>query len=831
MAEPTAADRTVPPLVGLLPAPCQKDVTDLRRFIRDVRSQEAEAAPAVSPGQFRNVLLTGATGLVGRFVLHELLSLHPDLTVHCLVRADDPDHGHRRLREAMQHAEIWDEAYAPRIRAVVGDISRERFGLDAQGFAELCQQIDAVYHFAADLSLASSYATIREVNAASLRNVLELCLRTRLKHVFYASTMGVFPQYFCGFAREFRQSRIHHQMQPDLAAMTRVFPLGLMGYPWSKLAAEQGLLFAQQAGLPVAIFRLPQTGVASTGYSQADDITVRIFAAMADVEAMPPGVVFQNNETVDVLSSVCAAISLNPERRYTIYHCCNPQWMHHNLEPAEFGMYWREVSYEEFKRACQARDEESPLYGHWTLLDHFRPYWFREKDEALLRPVSDRALREDCPCPIKWAGLLTVLKRSHEWVLRYRDRWPHPIPRSDVDADALLTQAARYAERTGLPVEAIYPEWMLAGLRRLVESLEEEPARLRETSRTFVALDLSRNLHHNAVLAGERQQQPDIAETPIDRPVFIIGINRTGTTFLHRLLVRDPRFRALRGHELVPPVLAPDLSDIPESRQRMYLEDALSATDLVRTLEGLHHVGVNEPEEEFQLLNLAFASWAYTIRYHVPAYAHWLSTTCAHHAYAHHRRTLQHFEHRRRERHSGHPGQWLLKMPFHLMELESLLAAYPDALFIQTHREPVQFMGSWTSLVTRLRSVSMEPRSLRDEGAEQLAFMGRMLDGAVAFRENHPELADRWLDVNYFDLVQDPMATVRGIYEHFNWPLPQHASASMTRWLRRQAQHRRQEVRHSYALEDFGLTPDAVDQACARYLAFNEQHGIRWSPP
>lgn len=108
---------------------------------------------------------------------------------------------------------------------------------------------------------------------------------------------------------------------------------------------------------------------------------------------------------------------------------------------------------------------------------------------------------------------------------------------------------------------------------------------------------------------------------------FIIGINRTGCTgytLLHRLPVQKPCFRALRGHELMPAAMAPGMSDIPKIRQRMYLEDALSATDLVRTLASLRDVGANESGEEFQLLNLAFASWACTIRCRVPACARWL---------------------------------------------------------------------------------------------------------------------------------------------------------------------------------------------------------------
>ena len=206
----------------------------------------------------------------------------------------------------------------------------------------------------------SSYLAIRKVNTFSIRNVLELCLRKRFKHLFYASTMGVFPQYFCSFAHEFKDSRIDHQMQPDLQSMKRMFPLGMLGYPWSKLTSEQVLLFAQQAGMPLAIFRLPQTSLSSAGYTPEHDLSVRLFAAVVDSETLPEEFTFRSsNEAVDGLSEACTAISLNPQRRFTIYHCCNRQLDHYDLEPADFGLYWPEVPYEAFKRACQARGENS----------------------------------------------------------------------------------------------------------------------------------------------------------------------------------------------------------------------------------------------------------------------------------------------------------------------------------------------------------------------------------------------------------------------------------------------------------------------------------------
>ena len=167
----------------------------------------------------------------------------------------------------------------------------------------------------------SSYADLREVNVLGLRPVLELCLRIRYKHLFYVSTMGVFPEYSYNFAREYSRSRIDDQMQPDLGAMKKAFPLGAIGYPWSKLVAEQGVLFAKAAGVPVGIFRLPLTGLPSTGYAQANDVPTRLFSAAAQLERAPKGFTIQKSgEPADTVCEICAAISLNPNRRFTVYH-------------------------------------------------------------------------------------------------------------------------------------------------------------------------------------------------------------------------------------------------------------------------------------------------------------------------------------------------------------------------------------------------------------------------------------------------------------------------------------------------------------------------------
>ena len=825
----TAADRRIAPLTGTLPPPCQRDLDGLRAFVRRAIGDGTPAA-AVPVADVREVLLTGATGFVGRFVLRDLLRMDGGPVVHCLVRAADAEHGLDRLRAAMEEAEIWDEAFAARIRVVAGDLCEARLGLSQAGFDDLARRIDAVHHFAADVNLSTSYLAIRKANAGSMRNVLELCLRTRLKHLFHASTMGVFPQYFCDFANEFAGRGIDHQGQPDLAEMKRMFPLSLGGYSWSKLVAEQSVLFAHRAGLPAAVFRMPLTSRSTTGYTQSSDTSVRLYAAVADVRMMPGGFSFQRqNHTVDTLSRICTAIASNPGRQFTLYHCCNPNPVPHDLELADFGLYLREVPWDTFRRACQARGEDSPLHGYWALFEKFAPYWFSPSKALTDVPVSDRALREDCPFPIEWPGILTMFRRTNDWIREHRDQWPFSLPQPQIDYDRLMTRAEHYAERFGAPFAETYPEWLRDGLAHLVEALRSPEARLLKAKRAVLVSDLSASLRNNAALSGERSRHPEIARKEIVRPVFIVGINRTGTTFLHRLLARDSRFWTLHSYELAEPVVADGdyakaWTDADIRRAR--LRDVFVAAGFFESFAGAHDIDVDEPEEDLPLLRHTFRSWSNTNIYLVPEYGRWLATAGSQPAYGYHRRAMQHFTWQRHLQRPGQEAQWLLKAPVHLMELEALMGAYPDACFIQTHREPREFTGSWVSLIEQLRARTTEPTPRGVLGAEQLADMSDMLDRAVAFREAHPELRERWCDVSYADLVDDPWATVRAVYEHFGWPLEPHALAAMAAWQERQADRRRHEVRHRYDLKDYQLTPETVDAAFSRYREFITGRGI-----
>ena len=645
---PSPSPERVPPLAGALPLPCQRDLATLRGFVRESVAGAPPAEPA-GVGDFRHVLLTGATGFVGRFLLRELLGRDPRLTVHCIVRGATAEEGFERVRAGMEHAETWDETFAPRLRVHPGDVSEPRLGLGEPRFDELCGTIDAVYHLAAKLSLTSGYPAIRRDNVSAVRNVLELCLARRFKHLFFVSTMGIFPEYFCAFADEYRDRWIDDQMQPDLSAMKKAMPLGLLGYPWSKLVGEQAVLFARSVGLPAVIFRLAQTSMASTGYSESSNIVQSLFAGIVDVEMIPRGFALQSmNDPVDILCRACAAISLNPKRRFTIYNCCNPTPSYRTVPLGELGLDYPEVSYQTFKRACQARGDASPLSRHWAVLDHFARYWLRGTETVTALPVSDRAMREDCPDPIEWPGPLTRYVRYSKWVTSHQEEWPHPLPRRGLDLDYLLRRARHYARDNGVSFDSTYPEWMLEGLEKLVEALGSEDAGLPRHRIGHVTFDMCRLLRNNAELAAERERHAEIGRQNVVRPVFIVGINRTGTTFLHRLMARADRFWSIRAFEYVEPVIPGGdyarLAGTPEDPRRALAADVFEASGIIDSFAGTHYIGIDEPEEDIPILRLSFRAWMFATRYRIPQYERWLEASGSREAYRHHRRVMQHYK-------------------------------------------------------------------------------------------------------------------------------------------------------------------------------------------
>lgn len=169
--------------------------------------------------------------------------------------------------------------------------------------------------------------------------------------------------------------------------------------------------------------------------------------------------------------------------------------------------------------------------------------------------------------------------------------------------------------------------------------------------------------------------------------------------------------------------------------------------------------------------------------------------------------------------------RWLLKMPFHLFQLEALLDQYPDAVIIQTHRDPSELIPSWCHLVESLRNITADNVNRAELGQQQLANMQRMINGALEFRTT-TNRQNQWLDVSYYEFIKSPLRTVAHLYESLGYEFDQATESTLQRWLFQQQKQRAKEKRHEYQLQDYALTQRALDGGFADYYAFLMENNI-----
>jgi len=347
------------------------------------------------------------------------------------------------------------------------------------------------------------------------------------------------------------------------------------------------------------------------------------------------------------------------------------------------------------------------------------------------------------------------------------------------------------------------------GLRVLLESYAGEAALTPQGSKA------KRSLLRGALVArllseAAWRQYPEHAATPITRPIFITGLPRTGTTALHRLLAADP---ANQGPELW-------LTEVPQPRparetwadnpvfgaiQEGFRQHQHSHPEL----QSVHDIAADQVEECWQLLRQSMTSVSFECLALLPAYSRWLRAQDWQSAYARHRRNLQLiglWDAGRR---------WVLKNPSHLFALPALLAVYPDALVIQTHRQPRTAIASVCSLNAQASAGWSEVFRGEVVGRAQLELWAGGLHRFMADRAGRDPA--QFLDVYYDDFVADPMRTVEGIYARLGSPLSDEARRAMTS--RQSPGEPARRPTHHYALADFGLTGAAVDERFAGYLA------------
>jgi Sulfotransferase family len=297
---------------------------------------------------------------------------------------------------------------------------------------------------------------------------------------------------------------------------------------------------------------------------------------------------------------------------------------------------------------------------------------------------------------------------------------------------------------------------------------------------------------------------PRHADVPIDRPIFVTGLPRSGTTALHRLLTADPGHQGLELWLAEMPQPRPsrdswDANPVFQAIQAGYQQHHVEHPEFM----GVHYIAADTVEECWQLLRQTLRSVSYECLAHLPTYSDWLQGQDWTGPFRRHRRNLQMIGLNEPDK------RWVLKNPSHLFSLDAIMAVYPDALIIQTHRAPRTSVGSMCSLAAHATDGWSNTFRGPVIGAGQLELWARGLAEFAAARARYSPA--QFLDVDYADFTADPVATVESVYAHFGLPYSDDA-ATAVRGLHAAAGAGDARPSHRYSLADFGLTGEQVDE-------------------
>lgn len=352
--------------------------------------------------------------------------------------------------------------------------------------------------------------------------------------------------------------------------------------------------------------------------------------------------------------------------------------------------------------------------------------------------------------------------------------------------------------------------------RRLLESIESD-ARLHFIGRALARDEIVNLLENRLRITAACARHPEIMQVEVKRPIFITGLPRTGTSILHELLACDRDNRVPLAWEVRHPCAPPDA----ETR-RARAERAIGLwNEIVPEYPTIHELGASIPVECIMITAHEFRSDQLAATNQASGYAAWLATVDLEPAYEFHRRFLQLLSFEAPSR------RWVLKAPSHLASLDALLAVYPDARIVQTHRDPLRVMGSVASTLAataRVRSDHVDTERLRTWfGGEACA---ALLERASQVRDEPIARDACFVDVRYADLMRDPLATVANVYRELGLELRPEAAERMSAYLAAKPKDK-------HGAHDYAFAETAVDARLERrrFADYQARYGVPTEEP
>ena len=387
-----------------------------------------------------------------------------------------------------------------------------------------------------------------------------------------------------------------------------------------------------------------------------------------------------------------------------------------------------------------------------------------------------------------------------------------------LDVDGVLAEAGR---RTGglddlgdLGDEPAGGGQFVEGLTRFLDSLAAE-AKLHAIGELIASERALLHTVNRLNYVNDRKRFPEIAQQEIVRPVFIIGFPRTGTTILHDILAQDPDSRAPMTWETMfpspPPEAATFHTDPRIAQAAALLPSPETETERDRKFRAMHPMGAELSQECVTMMGEAMCTPLFHNQFRVPTYEDWVDTEADWApVYAFHLHQLQHLQWRTPR------DRWVCKTGAHMWGLEHLLATYPDARIVFTHRDPVKSVTSYASLTTLVREASSDEVDRYEIASDWTARLHRVINHALDVREAREYPDAIFYDMYFPDFVADQFAVVEHIYDTLELRMTDEGAARMKAFIADNPKGKH--GLHLYTPEEYGIDPAVVRRDFARYI-------------
>lgn len=353
----------------------------------------------------------------------------------------------------------------------------------------------------------------------------------------------------------------------------------------------------------------------------------------------------------------------------------------------------------------------------------------------------------------------------------------------------------------------------LDGLRVLLDSYGRE-SKLHANGREMVRQELTQVLKSRLTVQQAWVANPAVLTHEIRRPIFILGLPRSGTTALHHLLAQDPANQVLEFWLAAAPEPRPPRESWATNPNFQRSADFLEAMyKMDPTLKTIHLLLADGPEECRHLLEQTFTDDTFECNATIPSYSKWYKANDMRASYARHRDILKLVGSPTPER------RWVLKYPAHLRHLQAVFATYPDACVVQTHRDPGRVLPSLCSLIAGWRSLYEDNPDRQAIAEWQLGVWAGAMENGMKVRRERGET--QFFDLYFREIVSDPVSAIRRIYEHFGLEFGAEAQRRMRAWHEANPQGKHGE--HRYTAEEFGLSEAKMAE---RFAAYSEHFKV-----